>query len=68
MLDVSGMGRPLAAVSLLIRLAWAALWQRSPYGRMLKMFGIGRPFGLGRPDLQDLLFVFETPDQGSLKK
>ena len=26
----------------LICLAWAALWLRSPYGRVLDMFGIGR--------------------------
>ena len=27
----------------LICLAWAALWLRSPYGRVLNMFGMGRP-------------------------
>ena len=27
----------------LICLAWAALWPRCPYGRVLNMFGMGRP-------------------------
>ena len=46
----------------LISLAWVALWLRSPYGRVLNMFGMGRPmasaalyghvlnmFGMGQP-------------------
>ena len=32
------MGRPMAATS-----TWAALWLRSPYGRVLNMFGMGHP-------------------------
>ena len=32
----------------LIGLAWAALWLRTPYGRVLSTFGMGRP-GCGRP-------------------
>ena len=64
-LNMSGMGRPMAAAALwgvcLMCLAWAALWLRPPYGRVLNMFGMGAPwlrspygrvlnmFGMGRP-------------------
>ena len=30
----------------LLRLAWAALWLRSPYGRVLNMFGMGCPMAV----------------------
>ena len=44
----------------LICLAWAALWLQTPYGRVLNVFGMGRPMaaavgrmlnmlGMGRP-------------------
>ena len=36
-----GCGLPMGMC--LICLAWAALWLRSPYGRVLNMFGMGRP-------------------------
>ena len=36
-----GCGLPMRVC--LICLAWAALWLRTPYGRVLNMFGIGRP-------------------------
>ena len=38
----------------LICLTWAALWLRSPYGRVLSMFGMGRPMlsdALRRPQM-----------------
>ena len=37
----SGCGLPMGVC--LICLAWAALWLQSPYGRVLNMFGMGRP-------------------------
>ena len=47
MLNMFGMGRLMAAAALwgvcLICVAWAALWLRSAYGRVLDMFGMGRP-------------------------
>ena len=66
-----GMGHPIAADDLwgvcLIRLAWAALWLRPPYGRALNMFGVGCPmaaavghvlnmFRMGHPIAADALW------------
>ena len=38
-----GPGGALPMGVCLICLAWAALWLRSPYERVLNMFGMGRP-------------------------
>ena len=44
-LNMFGMGRPMAAAALRgvcsMRLPWAALWLRPPYGAELNMFGEG---------------------------
>ena len=42
-----GCGLPMGLC--LICLAWAALWLRSPYGRVLNMFGMGRPMAAVSP-------------------
>ena len=42
-----GCGLPMGVR--LICLAGAALWLRSPYGRVLNMFGMGPPYGRGLP-------------------
>ena len=45
MLNMLGMGRPMAAAALRaicsMRLPWAALWLQPPYGAELNMFGEG---------------------------
>ena len=64
-LNLIGMGRPMAAAALWgvysIGLAWGALWLRQPYGACANTFGMGRHmaaatqwgvlnmFGMGRP-------------------
>jgi hypothetical protein len=52
-INMFGMGRPMAAAALwgvcLIRLAWAALWLRPPYGAGAQYVWHGPPYGCGRP-------------------
>ena len=60
-LNMFGMGRPMAAAALwgvcLIRLTWAALWLRTPHGRVLNMFGMGRPMAAAALQCACLIYL-----------
>ena len=54
---LTGPGGALPMGVCLICLAWAALWLRSPYGRVLNMFGMGRPMAAAALQCACLIYL-----------